>query len=227
MYWSEASTLTPNEVARVATIRPPGGPHRAEDAAGQRLQDAGGLQHRAVHHRGHDQPDGLQHARHAAPGEQLVEGPRSPIRARTRRAAPATRPSPERPAAPAPARRRSAAPPPAGTRRRTLPRPARRSAAPGRPASGAPPGSAPAPAGSAGAGRWRSCGRARPGPRRGRPAPSGAGVARPMPANRISARPKLGAVVQTMWRMWVNSSEPATAGARLVVSESGDILSPK
>ena len=48
-----------------------------------------------------------------------------------------------------------------------------------------------------------------------------------MAANRISARPKLGAVVQTMWRMWVNSSEPATAGARLVVSESGDILSPK
>ena len=52
-------------------------------------------------------------------------------------------------------------------------------------------------------------------------------MARPMPANRISATAKLGAVVRTMWRMWANSSEPATAGARLVVSESGDILSPK
>jgi hypothetical protein len=37
----------------------------------------------------------------------------------------------------------------------------------------------------------------------------------------------LGTVVHTMWRMCVKRSVPAIAGARLVVSESGDILSPK
>lgn len=34
-------------------------------------------------------------------------------------------------------------------------------------------------------------------------------------------------VVHTMARMWSKRLEPATAGARLVVSERGDILSPK
>jgi hypothetical protein len=36
-----------------------------------------------------------------------------------------------------------------------------------------------------------------------------------------------GTVVHTMPLMWVYRSVPATAGARLVVSERGDILSPK
>ena len=38
---------------------------------------------------------------------------------------------------------------------------------------------------------------------------------------------KEGPVIQAMCRMWVNKSVPATAGARLVVSDRGDILSPK
>ena len=42
-----------------------------------------------------------------------------------------------------------------------------------------------------------------------------------------SAQTKEGIVVHNMWRMCSNSSAPATAGARLVVSDSGDILSPK
>jgi hypothetical protein len=37
----------------------------------------------------------------------------------------------------------------------------------------------------------------------------------------------LGTVVQVMCRMCANSSLPAAAGAMLVVSDSGDILSPK
>jgi len=39
--------------------------------------------------------------------------------------------------------------------------------------------------------------------------------------------PMLGIVVHVMWRMWVKRSVPAIAGARFVVSERGDILSPK
>ena len=41
------------------------------------------------------------------------------------------------------------------------------------------------------------------------------------------ATAKLGVVVQVMCLMWVKMSMPVTAGARLVVSDSGDILSPK
>ena len=55
----------------------------------------------------------------------------------------------------------------------------------------------------------------------------GAVDAAPMMANRISAIVKLGTVVQSMCRMWVKRSVPAIAGARFVVSDSGDILSPK
>ena len=49
------------------------------------------------------------------------------------------------------------------------------------------------------------------------------------PINRkiAKATARLGVVVQVMCRMWVKMSMPVTAGARLVVSESGDILSPK
>jgi hypothetical protein len=43
----------------------------------------------------------------------------------------------------------------------------------------------------------------------------------------ISDRMRAGTVVYTMCRMWVKSWVPATAGARFVVSERGDILSPK
>ena len=38
---------------------------------------------------------------------------------------------------------------------------------------------------------------------------------------------RLGPVVHIICLMWVKRSVPATAGARLVVSDSGDILSPK
>src|SRR5690606_22294449 len=44
---------------------------------------------------------------------------------------------------------------------------------------------------------------------------------------RTSAIRNDGPVVNDMCRMCVNRSVPATAGARLVVSDSGDILSPK
>ena len=37
----------------------------------------------------------------------------------------------------------------------------------------------------------------------------------------------VGTVVKDMYFMWVNKSVPAIAGAKFVVSESGDILSPK
>ncbi len=56
---------------------------------------------------------------------------------------------------------------------------------------------------------------------------SAAGGDIPMKAKAARANRKLGVVVQTMARMWVKISMPVTAGARLVVSESGDILSPK
>ncbi len=56
---------------------------------------------------------------------------------------------------------------------------------------------------------------------------SGIGLIQPMTAKPTRARARDGVVVHIMWRMWTNSSVPATAGARLVVSLSGDILSPK
>ena len=49
----------------------------------------------------------------------------------------------------------------------------------------------------------------------------------PTTRNTTNAMPMLGPVVYAMYRMWVMRSVPATAGARLVVSLSGDILSPK
>ncbi|MNR39445.1 hypothetical protein D3C85_1576550 [compost metagenome] len=45
--------------------------------------------------------------------------------------------------------------------------------------------------------------------------------------NTARAIKKLGTETQAMWRICSNRSDPATAGARLVVSERGDILSPK
>ena len=45
--------------------------------------------------------------------------------------------------------------------------------------------------------------------------------------NSTSAITRLGKVVQVRCRMWANSSAPAAAGATMVVSEIGDILSPK
>src|SRR5690606_14605649 len=50
---------------------------------------------------------------------------------------------------------------------------------------------------------------------------------RPMMVNRTSAMAKLGNVVQVRCRICANSSAPAHAGAMMVVSEIGDILSPK
>jgi hypothetical protein len=55
----------------------------------------------------------------------------------------------------------------------------------------------------------------------------GAAVVSPITVNKPRAIRMLGVVVHAMWRMWVNRSVPAMAGARLVVSDSGDILSPK
>ena len=45
--------------------------------------------------------------------------------------------------------------------------------------------------------------------------------------NTINAIDILGTVVQSMCLICVNKSVPAIAGAKLVVSERGDILSPK
>ncbi len=52
-------------------------------------------------------------------------------------------------------------------------------------------------------------------------------VPSPTMAKRNSAIVNEGPVVHAMWRMCVNISVSTTAGARFVVSESGDILSPK
>ena len=54
-----------------------------------------------------------------------------------------------------------------------------------------------------------------------------ASTPKPTARNRISEMMNEGPVVHAMCRMCSKISEPATAGARLVVSESGDILSPK
>ena len=43
----------------------------------------------------------------------------------------------------------------------------------------------------------------------------------------ISVIVKDGIVVYIIYLMWVNKSVPTIAGARLVVSDNGDILSPK
>ena len=43
----------------------------------------------------------------------------------------------------------------------------------------------------------------------------------------MSAMVMLGTVVQSMKRMWVKRSVPATVGAKLVVSDRGESLSPK
>ena len=59
------------------------------------------------------------------------------------------------------------------------------------------------------------------------PASCGARAKKPATANIPRARTRLGVVVQTMWRIWTNRFVPDMAGARFVVSESGDILSPK
>jgi hypothetical protein len=55
----------------------------------------------------------------------------------------------------------------------------------------------------------------------------GAGIVSPTTAKSTSASTMLGMVVHSMWRMCVNRSVPATAGARFVVSDSGESLSPK
>ena len=54
-----------------------------------------------------------------------------------------------------------------------------------------------------------------------------ASTVRPMAAKSTRAIVIDGTVVTSMARMWVYRSVPAMAGARLVVSDSGDILSPK
>ena len=43
----------------------------------------------------------------------------------------------------------------------------------------------------------------------------------------INVMVNVGMVVNIIYLIWVNKSVPAIAGARLVVSERGDILSPK
>ena len=50
---------------------------------------------------------------------------------------------------------------------------------------------------------------------------------RPSTINNIKAIINEGVVVQTICFICSNNSEPVTAGAKFVVSESGDILSPK
>ena len=49
---------------------------------------------------------------------------------------------------------------------------------------------------------------------------------RPSTKYRTREMTKAGVMVQIMDLMWVNTSVPAAAGAMLVVSEKGDILSP-
>src|SRR5690606_8208538 len=49
----------------------------------------------------------------------------------------------------------------------------------------------------------------------------------PIIVNKIKVIIKVGTVVSVMYRMWVNRSVPAIAGAKFVVSLNGDILSPK
>ena len=51
-------------------------------------------------------------------------------------------------------------------------------------------------------------------------------LVKPRMAKRINETKKAGIVVHIMFLMWAKRSEPATAEARLVESESGDILSP-
>ena len=50
---------------------------------------------------------------------------------------------------------------------------------------------------------------------------------KPRIRNAIIVMMILGIVVWVMYRMWVNKSDPAIAGARLVVSLNGESLSPK
>ena len=52
-------------------------------------------------------------------------------------------------------------------------------------------------------------------------------ILKPITVNRIRAITMLGKVVHIICPMCPNKSVPATAGARLVVSDRGDILSPK
>src|SRR5690606_24272 len=54
----------------------------------------------------------------------------------------------------------------------------------------------------------------------------GAPLPRPTAVNSTRAINRLGTVVQVMCRMWAKRSLPAAAGAILVVSERGEILSP-
>ena len=49
----------------------------------------------------------------------------------------------------------------------------------------------------------------------------------PINKNKINVIEKEGIVVYIIYLMWVIRSVPAMAGARLVVSLNGDILSPK
>ena len=52
-------------------------------------------------------------------------------------------------------------------------------------------------------------------------------MVKPMMVNAIMANAHAGTVVQTMWRMCVNRSLPAIAGAKFVVSDIGESLSPR
>ena len=52
-------------------------------------------------------------------------------------------------------------------------------------------------------------------------------LVKPKIKNKINAMIIDGTVVNVMYLIWVNKSVPAIAGAKLVVSDNGDILSPK
>ncbi len=52
-------------------------------------------------------------------------------------------------------------------------------------------------------------------------------IVRPNTTKTISVTTSVGTVVSSIYLIWVNKSPPAMAGARFVVSLSGDILSPK
>ena len=52
-------------------------------------------------------------------------------------------------------------------------------------------------------------------------------IVNPIIVKTISVTITVGTVVKLMYLIWLNKSPPAIAGAKLVVSLSGDILSPK
>ena len=73
MYWSAVTTLVANDGADQGGDQGAGGLRRAMTGADQPVQDARLLDDAAEGERGDDQPDRVQHALHAAAGDELVD----------------------------------------------------------------------------------------------------------------------------------------------------------